>query len=75
MVFTNAFSGVPILFDKWAPTGVGGFVGSIFAIAFSAFILRMLIFARSYLNYEYWNAVNPVSKSFIIEETGRVATI
>ena len=60
MVFTNAFAGAPILFEKWVPTGAGGLAASLVAITVSAFILRTLIFARSYLNYEYWNMVNPI---------------
>jgi len=61
MVFTNAFPGVPILFDTWAPTSVNEFVGSVFAIALIGFIFRTLLFLRSFLNHEYWSTVATIS--------------
>ena len=54
MVFTTSYVGAPILFQQWTPSTTGGFVGSFFAIVVAAFVMRLLIFARSYLNSEYW---------------------
>ena len=54
MVFTNLYVGAPILFQQWTPRSTGGFVGSFFAIVVAAFVMRLLIFSRSYLNSQYW---------------------
>ncbi|CCG83622.1 putative Ctr copper transporter [Taphrina deformans PYCC 5710] len=47
MVFTTSYSGVPILFESWAPKDNGAFVGAWFAIFFWAILFRALIWMRS----------------------------
>jgi hypothetical protein len=62
MVFTTSYVGEPILFDRWAPTNIAAFVGSFFAIVLVAFSMRLLIFVRSYLNFQYWSRSGGVSR-------------
>ena len=54
MYFTTSYDGVPILFEKLAPTTLAAFVGSLFVIALAAFCLRTVVFIRAYLIIEYW---------------------
>lgn len=54
MVFTNSFTGAPILFEGWSPKTPGGFVGTFIAIVFAAFFMRLLVFLRSHFNAVIW---------------------
>jgi hypothetical protein len=60
MTFTNSYYGVPILFESWAPKSAREFAGSFLGIVLAAFCMRALIFARSYLNSEYWGKTTGV---------------
>lgn len=52
--FQNDYRGVPILFKGLVPSNSAGFAAALCAIGLSAIFFRLLVFARTQLQRNYW---------------------